>query len=80
MSALPHWIYALAAFYLVLGVIIFRMARRPSCRVCALRYRCPNRLAGIGEKPHCVGISPEKSPSPATPDSSPCSQPGSECA
>ena len=52
MSTLPHWMYPLAGFYAAFGLLILRMARTPSCRVCLLRSECPNRpLTGL---PPCV--------------------------
>lgn len=33
-------------FYSGLGFLFLRQARRPSCRVCLNRHRCPNRLQG----------------------------------
>jgi hypothetical protein len=46
MISLPHLGYGLAVFYGVLGVVIFRLARKPSCRICGHRGYCPNRLRG----------------------------------
>lgn len=34
---------ALATLYVVLGFVIFRRLRKPTCRVCLLRQSCPNR-------------------------------------
>lgn len=50
MSA--HWVYLLIAIYAVVGLVILRLARRPTCRVCVLRAECPNRPA-VG-LPVCV--------------------------
>jgi hypothetical protein len=50
MSA--HWVYLLIAIYAVVGLVIFRLSRRPTCRVCVLRAECPNRPA-VG-LPVCV--------------------------
>ena len=36
-------ILGLGALYAVLGVVIFRRLRKPTCRVCLLRQFCPNR-------------------------------------
>jgi hypothetical protein len=36
-------ILALAAFYAVVGVVIVRRVRKPTCRVCLFRQFCPNR-------------------------------------
>jgi hypothetical protein len=44
MSA--HWVYLLIAIYAVVGLVIFRLARRPTCRVCALRAECPQSASG----------------------------------
>ena len=46
MSFLPLMFVPLFAMYAVLGVIVFRQASKPSCRVCALRHFCPSRLRG----------------------------------
>jgi hypothetical protein len=47
MSLLSNWIYPLAGFYVGIGLLILRLARQPSCRVCLLRGECPHRpLAG----------------------------------
>lgn len=57
MFSLPQWMYGLAGFYGVIGVIIFRLARQPSCRTCLNRSDCPNRvrgLAGATAIPKCV--------------------------
>jgi len=43
MSILSHWMYPVAAFYAAIALVILRLARRPSCRVCLLRGECPNR-------------------------------------
>lgn len=57
MFSLHHWMYALAAFYCVLGVIFYRLARRPTCRLCFYRTDCPNRIGGMPEllrAPKCM--------------------------
>jgi hypothetical protein len=46
MPLLPLLFVPLLALYAVLGLIVFRQASKPSCRVCALRGLCPNRLRG----------------------------------
>jgi hypothetical protein len=61
MSTLSHWMYPLAGFYLAIGLLILRLARRTSCRICFLRGECPNRpLTG---PPPCVTKQPAE---PAT--------------
>ena len=37
------FIYLLALFYAVFGVVVFRRMRRPTCRICLHRSRCPHR-------------------------------------
>jgi len=57
MFSLPHWMYGLAGFYGVIGVIVFRLACKPSCRTCLNRIDCPNRvggLAGAMAVPKCI--------------------------
>ena len=57
MFALAHWIFGLAAVYGVIGVVVFRLARKPSCRTCLNRSNCPNRLDGlskINHVPKCI--------------------------
>jgi len=49
MFSLLHIGYFLAAIYGVLGIFIYRLARKPSCRVCLLRGFCPNRLRGAAQ-------------------------------
>ena len=39
-------VLALGAFYMVVGVVIVRRARQPTCRVCLFRQFCPNRQGG----------------------------------
>jgi hypothetical protein len=59
MFSLHNWIYAFAAFYGVLGVVCFRMARRPTCRLCMNRSDCPNRIEGMHQfmrEPKCVAV------------------------
>ena len=47
MAFLSHWMYPIAGVYAMLGIIFFRLSRRPTCRVCLFRAKCPNRpLAG----------------------------------
>jgi|SRR5271170_1742379 len=43
MSTLSHWMYPLAGFYAAIGLLILRLTRRSTCRVCLLRGECPNR-------------------------------------
>jgi hypothetical protein len=40
---LPPVLLALAALYTVIGVVIIRRLRKPTCRVCLYRQFCPNR-------------------------------------
>ena len=57
MSFLPLMFVPLFAMYVVLSVIVFRQASKPSCRVCALRHFCPSRLRGrdqFTELPACA--------------------------
>lgn len=57
MFSLHHLMYGLAAFYGVLGVVVFRLARKPSCRNCLSRDDCPNRIGGLlalNRVPTCV--------------------------
>lgn len=57
MSALSPWVYAVGTSYAALAVIIFRLARKPSCRICLNRSYCPNRLAGAEQflrLPRCI--------------------------
>lgn len=57
MVSIPHWIYGLAGCYGVIGVIVFRLARKPSCRTCLNRGDCPNRVTGLASAtavPKCV--------------------------
>ena len=57
MFSLHRLLYALAVFYVVLGVVFDRVARRPSCRLCFYRSDCPNRVAGLPEllyEPKCM--------------------------
>ena len=49
MFSLVHVGYFLAVVYGVLGLFIFRLARKPSCRICLLRGHCPNRLRGAAQ-------------------------------
>jgi hypothetical protein len=49
---LSPWLYGIGAFYSALGLVILRLARKPSCRVCLLRSRCPNRLRGLAATAH----------------------------
>ncbi len=54
---LVHLGYFLAAVYTLLGIFLIRLARKPSCRICLLRGRCPNRLQGFSQimgLPRCV--------------------------
>lgn len=52
MSALHHWGYFIAAFYIVILGFILRLASRPNCRNCLHRENCPNRVVfGV---PNCV--------------------------
>jgi hypothetical protein len=52
MSILSHWMYPLAGFYAAIGLLIVRLARRPTCRVCLHRCVCPNRP--LTDFPACV--------------------------
>ena len=57
MFSVPHLIYGLAGFYGLVGVVVFRLARKPSCRNCLNRSHCPNRPGGLSEVtqvPKCV--------------------------
>ena len=45
MFSLPHFLYALLAFYGVVSVLLIRRAWRPSCRICVHRDYCPVRRA-----------------------------------
>ena len=47
---LPTVIVAFAAFYTVVGVVIIRRLRKPTCRVCLLRQFCPNRESEHSER------------------------------
>lgn len=63
MFSLPHWMYALAVFYGAIGVVIFRLARRPTCRLCLYRSDCPNRVDGLAHlvhEPKCVAAEKSK--------------------
>jgi hypothetical protein len=52
MSTLTHWMYPLAGFYAAVGLLILRLTRRHTCRVCLLRGECPHRpLTG---PPPCI--------------------------
>jgi hypothetical protein len=53
MSVLANWMYPLAGFYAGIGLLILRLARRPSCRICLLRGGCPNRPLA-GPPPHAT--------------------------
>jgi hypothetical protein len=52
MGSFPHWAYGFAAFYVVLGFAVYRLARKPSCRTCLNRDDCPNRVGGLSEITH----------------------------
>jgi endonuclease III len=39
----PPFLYALAAFYVALGIEVVHRALKPSCRECLYRHCCPNR-------------------------------------
>ena len=57
MFLLHHWMYALAVLYGLLGIVFYRLARRPTCRLCFYRDDCPNRIGGLPaflREPKCV--------------------------
>lgn len=43
MFHLSHLMYALAACYVVAGILILRRLRKPTCRICLFRQGCPDR-------------------------------------
>ncbi len=52
MSLFSYWMYPLAGFYAAIGLIVLRLSRRHTCRICLFRGECPNRpLTGL---PPCV--------------------------
>lgn len=57
MFSLHHWIYAVIVLYGVLGIVFYRLSRRPTCRLCFYRSFCPNRIGGLPQflrEPKCV--------------------------
>ncbi len=40
---LLHFLYGLAAFYGVIGLLLVRKAQKPTCRICGHREYCPTR-------------------------------------
>jgi hypothetical protein len=57
MFSFHRWIYAFAALYGVLGIVFYRLSRRPTCRLCFYRSFCPNRIGGLPQflrEPKCV--------------------------
>ena len=58
MLSLPHWLYALAAFYGVISLGFARRAHRPTCRICAYRECCPIRQRAMWDPTtkHCYEI------------------------
>ncbi|MGO9646738.1 MAG: hypothetical protein ACLPOO_01660 [Terriglobales bacterium] len=47
MLSLSHWLYGLAAFYGVVGLVFARKALKPTCRICAHRVYCPIRQRSL---------------------------------
>jgi len=43
MFSLHHCLYALGAFYGVIGLVILRRAGKPTCRICVHFEHCPTR-------------------------------------
>ena len=57
MLSLPYWICGIAILYGVLGIFFYRLARRPTCRLCMNRSTCPRRVGRLPQilrKPDCV--------------------------
>lgn len=57
MFSLPYWICGIAILYGVLGILFYRLARRPTCRLCMNRSNCPRRVGGLPQilrEPDCV--------------------------
>jgi hypothetical protein len=45
-SPLHIFLYLLVAVYVIAGIVVLRLALRPSCRICLNRHDCPRRLRG----------------------------------
>jgi len=58
MFSLPHWLYALAAFYGAIGLEMARRAQKPTCRICAHRQYCPIRQRALWDPSakHCYDV------------------------
>ena len=59
MFSLLYWIcgIAIAILYGVLGILFYRLARRPTCRLCLNRSTCPRRIGGLPQilrEPDCM--------------------------
>jgi hypothetical protein len=56
-NGLHIFLYLLGTAYTVAGIVVLGMALRPSCRICANRHDCPQRLRGPARfilRPFCT--------------------------
>jgi hypothetical protein len=47
MFSISHLLYALGAFYGVVGLVLVLRAQKPTCHICAYRVYCPIRQRSL---------------------------------
>jgi hypothetical protein len=71
-NPLHIFLYLLGAVYVTAGIVVLRLAFRPSCRICLNRHDCPRRLRGAARftlLPFCTRTGNTSTPpKPAVPN------------